>query len=130
MKDGVVRSVSGIRIHEQEVTMSDLQRDSHNITLEKGFWDKREDGTYPSLGEKLMLTVSELAEAMEELRKNSDPTLVYTVDGKPEGFGVELADAVIRIADLAEKCGLDLGALIRLKMRYNATRPHRHGKKF
>lgn len=49
---------------------------------------------------------------------------------KPEGFGVELADAVIRIADLAYLTGLDLGALILEKMTYNGTRPHKHGRKF
>lgn len=49
---------------------------------------------------------------------------------KPEGFGVELADAVIRIADLAYLTGVDLGALVLEKMTYNATRPHKHGRQF
>lgn len=49
---------------------------------------------------------------------------------KPEGFGVELADAVIRIADLAYLTGIDLEALIREKHQYNATRPYKHGRKF
>lgn len=61
---------------------------------------------------------------------------MYSADGtdlgpteKPEGFIVELADAVIRIADLAGALGLDLEAAIRVKHVYNATRPQRHGGK-
>ena len=49
---------------------------------------------------------------------------------KPEGYAVELADAVIRIADLCGHLGIDLEAAIREKMEYNATRPYKHGKSF
>lgn len=49
---------------------------------------------------------------------------------KPEGVAVELADAVIRIADLCGHMGIDLEAAIALKMDYNETRPFKHGKKF
>jgi len=38
-------------------------------------------------------------------------------------FAVELADAVIRIGDLAGKCGIDLGPIIAAKMEFNAVRP-------
>lgn len=48
-------------------------------------------------------------------------------EAKPEGFGVELADAIIRIADLARRLEIDLDGLVRLKMDYNKTRPHMHG---
>ena len=36
---------------------------------------------------------------------------------------VELADAVIRIADLAGALGLDLGGAIAEKLEYNRNRP-------
>ena len=49
---------------------------------------------------------------------------------KPEGVAVELADAVIRIADLCGHMGIDLEAAIAMKMDYNETRPFKHGKKF
>ena len=42
---------------------------------------------------------------------------------------MELADCVIRIADMAELLGIDLEGCIRVKMEYNKTRPHRHGGK-
>lgn len=49
---------------------------------------------------------------------------------KPEGFLVELADAVIRIGDLVFLLGGDLQAAIAEKHEYNRTRPYKHGKKF
>lgn len=49
---------------------------------------------------------------------------------KPEGVAVELADAVIRIADLCGHMGIDLEAAIAMKMEYNETRPFKHGKQF
>lgn len=58
----------------------------------KGWHDKER----PPL-EYHMLMVSEIAEATEEARKSMPP--VYVKDGKPEGELIELADAVIRIAD-------------------------------
>lgn len=49
---------------------------------------------------------------------------------KPEGVAVELADAVIRIADLCGHLGIDLDAVIAEKMAYNVGRPYKHGKRF
>lgn len=49
---------------------------------------------------------------------------------KPEGVAVELADAVIRIADLCGYLGIDLDTVISEKMAYNETRPFKHGKRF
>ena len=105
--------------------------------------------------EKLGLIHEEVSEALGEIRDGHAPTEVYytrtTRDSvgavvekfeeqayiaggkpvlKPEGFGIELADAVIRIADLAYLTGIDLGALIIEKAQYNATRPHKHGRQF
>lgn len=67
---------------------------------------------------KLMLTVSELSEAMEGDRKDlMDDHLPWR-----KSIEVELADAVIRIADLAGALNLDLGGAIAEKMHYNAHR--------
>lgn len=49
---------------------------------------------------------------------------------KPEGVAVELADAVIRIADLCGHLEIDLEEVIEIKMAYNEGRPYKHGKKF
>jgi NTP pyrophosphatase (non-canonical NTP hydrolase) len=58
------------------------------------------------------------------------PHLAHTVGMtvRPEGFAVELADILIRVGDLCGRFGIDLDEAVRLKMAYNHTRPHRHGK--
>lgn len=68
---------------------------------------------------KLMLTVSELSEAMEGDRKSlPDDKLPHRPMRE-----VELADAVIRIFDLAGGFGLDLAGAISEKLAFNAQRP-------
>jgi NTP pyrophosphatase (non-canonical NTP hydrolase) len=76
--------------------------------------------------EKIALIMSELGEAVEELRTNNEA--FYYKAGKPEGVLTELADAVIRIADMCGYRGWDLEDAIIKKMKYNETRPHKHGK--
>ena len=68
-----------------------------------------------NVGEMLMLSVSELAEAMEGHRKDLDD------DKLPHRkmFEVELADCVIRIFDLAAGMNLDLGGAFAEKMIFN-----------
>jgi NTP pyrophosphatase (non-canonical NTP hydrolase) len=71
------------------------------------------------VAEKLALIHSEISEAMEGHRKGlTDVHLPLR-----KSIEVELADAVIRIADLAGALGLDLGGAIAEKMAYNAQRP-------
>lgn len=70
------------------------------------------------VSQKLMLSVSELAEGMEGHRKGKmDDHLPH----RPS-LEVELADTVIRIADLAGALGLDLGGAIAEKLAFNAQR--------
>lgn len=70
------------------------------------------------VNEKLCLIHSEVSEAMEGWRKDAmDDKLPHR-----KMVEVELADAVIRIADLAGAMGLDLGGAIAEKMAYNAVR--------
>ena len=69
--------------------------------------------------EKLTLAHSEISESMEGHRKGlQDDKLKH----RPM-IEVELADAVIRIADLAGALGLNLGGAIAEKMAFNAKRP-------
>ena len=71
------------------------------------------------VAQKLALVHSEVSEAMEGHRKGlMDDKLPH----RPM-LEVELADAVIRIADLAGALGLDLGGAIAEKMAFNAQRP-------
>lgn len=67
---------------------------------------------------KLMLIVSEAAEANEGLRKDKmDDHLPHR-----KMLEVELADVVIRTFDLAGGLGLDLSGAILEKLEYNAQR--------
>ena len=70
------------------------------------------------VAEKLALIHSEVSEAMEGARKNlMDDKLPHR-----KMIEVELADAVIRILDLAGALQLDLAGAIQEKLAYNAVR--------
>jgi acyl carrier protein len=70
------------------------------------------------VAQKLCLIHREISEAMEGHRKGlKDDKLKH----RPM-IEVELADALIRICDLAGALGLDLGGAVEEKLAYNATR--------
>lgn len=81
------------------------------------------------LGNMIANLHTEISEAWEEIRNGHTQRELYYVDGKPEGFGIELADLIIRVLHIAALYDLDMEALIELKMVYNKTRPYRHGGK-
>lgn len=105
------------------MNISELQAKAYAASEAKGFHESEADRNIPS---KMMLVVSEIAEALEEYRA-TEPNVYFDNFGKPEGTVIELADAVIRIGDLVGMLGGDLEAAIITKMKYNETRPHRHG---
>jgi NTP pyrophosphatase (non-canonical NTP hydrolase) len=89
-----------------------------NVT--RGFWSQPlDDGT------RLMLMVTELAEALEAIRHGNPPS-----DHIPDFSGLEeeLADCVIRILDMAQGQGLRVAEAIVAKMEFNETRAYKHGK--
>ena len=104
----------------------------HKASVEAGWWKDITTGAdfaaevrngtrlgKALVAEKLCLIHSEISEAMEGHRKGlSDDKLTHRLQ-----IEVELADAVIRIADLAGTLGLDLGGAIAEKMVFNSARP-------
>lgn len=93
--------------------INDLVNLCHGLAKDAGWHEKpRETGTC------LMLIVSEIAEAMEGHRKGlNDDHLPHR-----KMIEVELADAMIRICDLAGREGLDLGGALVEKLKYNQQR--------
>lgn len=94
----------------------------HGASVRGGWWHDLQTGEplhgKRNVGEMLCLVHSEISEAMEGHRKRlMDDKLPH----RPM-IEVELADAVIRIADLAGGLNLDLGGAIAEKLAYNAQR--------
>lgn len=86
----------------------------------KNWWIDLDTGEYKerNTGELLMLCTSELAEAMEGDRKGLQDD--HLTDEKM--FDVELADAMIRLFDLAGGKKVNLGRCVRRKLEYNQHR--------
>jgi NTP pyrophosphatase (non-canonical NTP hydrolase) len=137
-----------------------LAKEINKIAEDKGFWEEYDQAVillkdYPRIqkavkraffSQKLMLVTSELGEALEALREDhlaiipkkftikyleneTDWFEKFEKDIK-NTFDDELADAIIRLLDLAEKMGIDMDWHIKAKMIYNSQRPHKHGKNF
>jgi len=86
----------------------------HQTAVEKGFWEASQN-----IGEKLMLIVTEVAEACEADRKDDK-----------ENFNEEIADVFIRLFDLCGHLDINIEKEINGKMIINKGRPRLHGKKY
>jgi NTP pyrophosphatase (non-canonical NTP hydrolase) len=108
---------------KHDMTIKELIKDAHERAKAKGWWEGE-----TNVPEKLCLVHSEISEALESYRDN-EPHVFISENGKPEGFAIELADAVIRIADLCGHLGIDLAYAVDVKSEFNERRPYRHGGK-
>lgn len=113
-----------VTITEDELTewassaINALAKDAHQASVDAGWWDGRDVGAPYVVPALLALIHSEISEAMEGHRKGlMDDKLPH----RPM-IEVELADAIIRIFDLAAALELDLGGAFVEKMLYNASR--------
>jgi NTP pyrophosphatase (non-canonical NTP hydrolase) len=94
----------------------------HETARQHGFWDQERNN-----GEMIALIHSEISEALEYIRHgNPASDHIPTFTGAEE----EMADAIIRIMDMAYARGWRLPAAIVAKMAFNAAREYKHGKAF
>ena len=112
------------------MTINEMVQETHETAKSKGWWD-----TPPEMGTLLALVHSEVSEALEWARRGDLNTHHVTQGNadnhtiKPEGFPIELADIVIRVADICGRYDIDLERALSEKMAYNRTRPFKHGGK-
>lgn len=113
------------------MTIRELQKAVFDNSVSHGFWPAGKLWL-DQVDQKLLLAVSEICEAQNELRSNADPSYTYRLqsDGKPEGFRFEIADAIIRLLDLCGALGIDVQSAIEEKHEFNKTRPFKHGRRF
>lgn len=111
--DMTARMLDGIRMGQMA---------SHAASFNAGWWHDKETGELLDqpyqIPIKLCLIHSEISEAMEGDRKGLMDEKLPQYDN----FTVELADAYLRIMDLAGACGSDLAGAVAAKMAYNARR--------
>lgn len=130
--------------------LNKLSKEIHEGNKSRGFWDEK-----PRFGEIIALITSELSEALEADRKGKKAALEafekrYIEVKKSKGnveldnneysrlfrnyikdsIEDELADAAIRIFDYCGAEGIDIESHIMYKLKYNATRPYKHGKAY
>lgn len=126
--------------------LNELAAKLYKVALTKGYWQSEitvgkyvpgDKVLYSSTSEKIALIHSELSEALEESRKFEDCRYIYFSKDKaglkkPEGFGVEMADAVLRIMDLCHRRGVNLEKCMEIKIAYNEKRTglNKNGKRF
>jgi NTP pyrophosphatase (non-canonical NTP hydrolase) len=126
--------------------LTEFSKDIHQGNVKRGFYDDPKE-----IGTVLMLIVTELAEAMESYRANnrlgagklesiqwnSNLNEDFTEEDinqfklvVKDTFEDEIADTIIRLFDLCGWLNIDIHRHIMLKLKYNSTRPYKHGKAF
>jgi NTP pyrophosphatase (non-canonical NTP hydrolase) len=106
------------------VEIKKLCEEAHLNAKAHGFWEDYSPALQYNMRNnaicaRLMLIVGEVAEAQEGLRKDDI-----------SNFKEELADVVIRLADLCGGLDINLEHEITKKMAINKDRPYKHNKSF
>ena len=106
--------------------LNELARKCRETSNSKGFFTD-----WTNVNTKLLLVHCEISEAAEEVRAGRRNEVYYSERNgkpKPEGFAMEVADAIIRLLELSDSLGLNIEGAVAEKMAYNEGRPYLHGK--
>lgn len=125
--------------------LTDLSKRIHEGNKKKGFYDEKE----VNIPEKLALVHSEISEALEAHRidkfavkygerdiedisevQHDEAFKEIFLETTKDTYEDELADALIRILDLAGYGNIDIGAHVAAKLRFNSMREYKHGKNY
>lgn len=124
--------------------LNELAKIVHENAKSKGFYENEKN-----IGEMLCLIHSEVSEGLEADRKKRFANLKgFEVEQsyQPHGdklnfeqsfqihikdtFEDEMADILIRVLDLCAYKKIDIEKHLELKIKYNSTREHKHGKSY
>lgn len=102
--------------------IEDLMKEVNRIAIEKGWY---ENGL-PDFGRVAANIHGEVSECWEWWRNGNPPS-----DHIPEFSGMEeeFADIILRVLDTCQAMGLNIIGAIDAKMKYNNSRPFKHGGK-
>lgn len=105
--------------------LADAEVRVFEVNKANGWFD--EDRT---VGDDLALLHSEVSEMLEAYRETGLSDATASGSGaKPEGFGSEAADVLVRLLDTCKRRGVDLAFEFERKLEYNKGRGYRHGGK-